>query len=107
MDGFFSAGGSHTLERVVNEVTKQVEDPQTGVSAWERARARRAVAGDPSAQREGDLWIAPLGSGSDVPPTAKDEVPFFNFSMIQNAVGRLEDASDELDRTRAAGFVAL
>jgi N-acetylated-alpha-linked acidic dipeptidase len=220
--GFFSAGGSHTLERVVNQVTKQVEDPQTGVSVWERARARRAVAGDPSAQRDGDLWIAALGSGSDytpflqhlgisslnigfggengggsyhsqfdsfdhysrfgdpgfqygialakvagrltlrfanadvlpmrmanyaetvdrylgeveeladdmrgeterhnqlvemdafrlqadptktyVPPTAKDEVPFFNFSLVQNAIGRLEDASTDLDLTLATGL---
>jgi len=220
--GFFSAGGSHTLERVVNQVTKQVEDPQTGVSVWERARARRAVAGDPSAQRDGDLWIAALGSGSDytpflqhlgisslnigfggengggsyhsqfdsfdhysrfgdpgfqygialakvagrltlrfanadvlpmrmanyaetvdrylgeveeladdmrgeterhnqlvemdafrlqadptktyVPPTAKDEVPFFNFSLVQNAIGSLEDASTDLDLTLATGL---
>ena len=66
--GFLSAGGSHTLERVVNQVAKEVEDPQTGVSVWERSRATRAVSGDPSAQREGDLWIAPLGSGSDYTP---------------------------------------
>ncbi len=66
--GFLSAGGSHTLERLVNEVAKEVVDPQTGVSVWERVRARRAVAGDPSAQREGDLRIAPLGSGSDYTP---------------------------------------
>jgi N-acetylated-alpha-linked acidic dipeptidase len=66
--GFLGAGGSHTLERVVNEVAKQVTDPQTGVSVWERVRAARAVGGDPSAERDGDLWISPLGSGSDYTP---------------------------------------
>ena len=66
--GFLSAGGSHTLERFVNEVAKEVTDPQTGVSVWERVKARRAVQGDPSAQGDGDLWIAPLESGSDYTP---------------------------------------
>ncbi len=66
--GFFNAGGSHTLERVVNEVAKAVQDPQTGASVWERARAMRAVNGDPSALRDGDLYISPLGSGSDYTP---------------------------------------
>jgi len=39
-----------------------------------------------------------------VPPTAKDEVPFFNFSLVQNAIGRLEDASTDLDLTLATGL---
>ena len=39
-----------------------------------------------------------------VPPTAKDDVPFFNFSPVQNAIGRLEDASTDLDRTLADGL---
>jgi|AP95_1055475.scaffolds.fasta_scaffold01218_3 N-acetylated-alpha-linked acidic dipeptidase len=220
--GFLNAGGSHTLERVMNEVAKQVEDPQTGVTVWERSRARRAIAGDPSALRDGDMWISPLGSGSDytpflqhlgiaslnigfggengggsyhsqfdsfdhytrfgdpgfdygialakvagrltlrfanadvlpmrmanysetvgryldevvdladdmrteterhnrlvasdafrlgadptqtyVPPSAKSEVPFFNFSPVQNAIGRLEDASASLDQMLATGL---
>ncbi|MGD8288576.1 MAG: transferrin receptor-like dimerization domain-containing protein [Gemmatimonadota bacterium] len=66
--GFLSAGGSHSLERVFNEVAREVEDPQTGVSVWERSRARRAVRGAPDAQGDGDLRISPLGSGSDYTP---------------------------------------
>ena len=222
--GFLSAGGSHTLERFVNEVAKEVTDPQTGVSVWERVKARRAVQGDPSAQGDGDLWIAPLGSGSDYtpflqhlgiaslnisfggengggsyhsqfdsfdhytrfgdpgfqygvalaqvggrltlrfanadvlpmraanyvetvdryldeireladdmrtetdrhnrlvemdafrlqadprqtyfPPAREDEVPFFNFAPVQNALGELETASEALDRTLAGGLAA-
>ena len=66
--GFLNMGGSHTLERLVNEVAHDVEDPQTGVSVWQRAQARRAVAGDAEATSRLDLRINALGSGSDYTP---------------------------------------
>ena len=66
--GFLRMGGSHTLERLVNEVAREIEDPQTGVSVWERARAQRAVSGDAEATTRPDLRISPLGSGSDYTP---------------------------------------
>ncbi len=66
--GFLGVGGSHTLERFVNEVARDVVDPQTGVSVAERARARRRAQGAREADESGDLTIAPLGSGSDYTP---------------------------------------
>lgn len=66
--GFLGAGGSHTLERLVNEVAASVTDPQTGVSVAERLRARRQVSGNKEADGNGDLRISPLGSGSDYSP---------------------------------------
>jgi N-acetylated-alpha-linked acidic dipeptidase len=66
--GFFGAGGSHSLERFINQVAKSVEDPQTGVSIWERRRAVNAVGGDSEALTRPDLRISPLGSGSDYTP---------------------------------------
>ena len=66
--GFLNMGGSHTLERLMNEVAHDVQDPQTGVSVWERAQARRAVSGDDEALARSDLRISPLGSGSDYTP---------------------------------------
>ena len=66
--GFLNVGGSHTLERMVNEVAHDVEDPQTGVSVWERTQARRAVSGNAEATSRPDLRISPLGSGSDYTP---------------------------------------
>jgi len=66
--GFLNIGGSHTLERLANEVAHDVEDPQTGVTVWERARARRAVSGDEEATSRTDLRINALGSGSDYTP---------------------------------------
>jgi len=66
--GFLRMGGSHTLERLVNEVAREIEDPQTGVTVWERAQAQRAVSGDAEATTRPDLRISPLGSGSDYTP---------------------------------------
>ena len=65
-------GGSHTLERFVNEVARDVKDPQTKVSVPERLRARRdrwAPAEDAKEVRDRrDLRIDALGSGSDYTP---------------------------------------
>ena len=36
--GFFSAGGSHSLETFVNQVARDVMDPQKGVPVAERAK---------------------------------------------------------------------
>lgn len=66
--GFLSMGGSHTLEKFMNEVAADVSDPQTGVSVAERARASRAVGGDTEATTRDDLRLSPLGSGSDYTP---------------------------------------
>jgi len=63
--GFLGAGGSHTLERFVNEVARDVTDPETGVSVAARARARLRVTGQKEAATAPDLPIEPLGSGSD------------------------------------------
>jgi len=61
--GFLGMGGSHTLEKFVNQVARDVPDPQTGVTVWERAQALRAVRGDDEALSRADLRIGPLGSG--------------------------------------------
>jgi N-acetylated-alpha-linked acidic dipeptidase len=70
--GFLGVGGSHTLEKFVNEVARSVPDPQTKMTVSERARARDAVNGSPSDRKEAlerqDLRIDALGSGSDYTP---------------------------------------
>lgn len=70
--GFLGMGGSHTLEKFINEVGRDVPDPQTKLSVWQRARANQIVNGSPTARNEAmnrpDLRIAPLGSGSDYTP---------------------------------------
>jgi N-acetylated-alpha-linked acidic dipeptidase len=70
--GFLGAGGSHTLEALVNEVARDVPDPETNVSVWERKHASLLL-GAPAPQRtelrtRRDWRLSALGSGSDYTP---------------------------------------
>jgi N-acetylated-alpha-linked acidic dipeptidase len=70
--GFLFAGGSHTLEKFVNEISREVIDPQTRVTIDERLKSRRIVDAREEERAEirsrADLRVAPLGSGSDFTP---------------------------------------
>ena len=70
--GFLGIGGSHTLEKFINEVAKDVPDPQVKMSVWERLRAAQIVDGSANSRKEvmsrSDLRIYALGSGSDYTP---------------------------------------
>lgn len=70
--GFLGIGGSHTLEKFINEVGRDIPDPQVKMSVWERARAQAIVEGSPAqrsdAMSRDDLRIYALGSGSDYTP---------------------------------------
>jgi N-acetylated-alpha-linked acidic dipeptidase len=70
--GYLGAGGSHSLERLVNEVSREVEDPETKLSVWARSQAALIRDGSAVNKREAreraDLRIAALGSGSDFTP---------------------------------------
>ena len=74
--GFLHAGGSPSLQRLLNEAARDTADPETGASLRERLRARLQTAAldeaNPRAERlakvaaaGGDLPIEALGSGSD------------------------------------------
>lgn len=70
--GFLGAAGSHSLERLVNQVARVVDDPETRTTVWKRAQAARIRYGSPVQRREArerpDLRIDALGSGSDFTP---------------------------------------
>ncbi len=70
--GFLYAGGSHSLEQLVNDVAASVPDPQTDLSIGERLRNLILINGKPDDQKEAEarrnLRISPLGSGSDYSP---------------------------------------
>jgi N-acetylated-alpha-linked acidic dipeptidase len=70
--GWLSAGGSHGLQRLVNEVGRDVLDPRTGKPIVEEARRRSvmavAEADRPSVEADAALRLDPLGSGSDFTP---------------------------------------
>jgi N-acetylated-alpha-linked acidic dipeptidase len=67
--GFLEVGGSHTLEKLMNEVARDVTDPEKKISVGERLRARHVLDGDADERRQwrerADFPIAALGSGSD------------------------------------------
>ncbi|HEX4769798.1 MAG TPA: transferrin receptor-like dimerization domain-containing protein [Bryobacteraceae bacterium] len=74
--GFFGAGGSHSLEELVNDAARDVTDPETNASIWKREQAmlalqvgRRAGAkhnSDPAdVLRRTTLPLEAIGSGSD------------------------------------------
>ena len=71
--GYIYASGSHTLEKLVNEMEKQVPDPEKKMSIWKRAQMRRiAQATKPEERQElrdrAELRIGALGDGSDYAP---------------------------------------
>ncbi|MCW5978440.1 MAG: M28 family peptidase [Bryobacteraceae bacterium] len=66
--GFLSAGGSHTLEKFINDVARDIIDPETKLTVWKRAQLAR-IARSPGERQElrsrPDFRIGALGSGSD------------------------------------------
>ena len=66
--GFLGAGGSHTLELLVNQVARDVMDPQKHISVRERSLARQIVSAPLSEVYVERLRLKALGSGSDYTP---------------------------------------
>ncbi|MGN6186025.1 MAG: M28 family metallopeptidase [Thermoanaerobaculia bacterium] len=71
--GFLDAGGSHTLERFVTEVARDVVDPERNVSVLERARAKALFDAETDKERKeirahNGFRLYALGSGSDYTP---------------------------------------
>ena len=67
--GFLQMGGSHSLEKFMNGVAKDIQDPEKDYPAWQRLRLSRianANAEDRVKIRDrADLRLGALGSGSD------------------------------------------
>ncbi len=66
--GFLQVSGSHTLEKFMNDVARDIEDPETKLSLWKRLQLKRIHdrAGErPELRTRADLRIDALGSGSD------------------------------------------
>jgi N-acetylated-alpha-linked acidic dipeptidase len=68
--GYLGVEGSHTLERLVNDVARDVVDPEAKVSVWKRLQAKRLVDAASAEERRAlreraDLRLGALGSGSD------------------------------------------
>ena len=68
--GYLEIEGSHTLEKFSNDVSRDITDPETKLSAWKRNQLHEIAGAKSSEQRQeirqrADLRIPALGSGSD------------------------------------------
>src|SRR6266851_1596606 len=68
--GYLSVQGSHTLEKFMNGVARDIQDPQKQITVWKRSHLKQiADATKPEDRQEirqrPDLRIGALGSGSD------------------------------------------
>src|SRR6267143_1347596 len=76
--GILNMGGSHSLEQFINGVARDIEDPETKTTVWQRAQLNKIAeaksAEDPEKLRKelrkelrqrADLRIEALGSGTD------------------------------------------
>jgi N-acetylated-alpha-linked acidic dipeptidase len=68
--GLLAMGGSHSLEQFINGVARDIEDPETKLTVWQRAQlskiAEAKTADDRKELRQrADLRIGALGSGTD------------------------------------------
>jgi N-acetylated-alpha-linked acidic dipeptidase len=78
--GFLEMEGSHTLEHFINDVARDVPDPETKMSVWKRSQLHE-IAGAASADERRelrdrhDMRLDMLGGGSD-------HAAFINFAGI-------------------------
>ena len=68
--GFLGVSGSHSFEKFINTVARDIEDPETKLSAWKRSQLQRIARAASAEERQElrsreDLKIWALGSGSD------------------------------------------
>ncbi|MEX1140141.1 MAG: transferrin receptor-like dimerization domain-containing protein [Bacteroidota bacterium] len=68
--GYLGMAGSHTLEKFINSVAKDIQDPEKNISVWKRSQLRRIASANSAEDRaevrsRADLRIGALGSGSD------------------------------------------
>jgi N-acetylated-alpha-linked acidic dipeptidase len=86
--GYLGVEGSHALEPFMNEVARDVTDPETHLSVAERMHARELVNAAGSGRLKKDLvqkkpfTIGALGSGSDYSPFLQHlGIPCFNLGF--------------------------
>jgi N-acetylated-alpha-linked acidic dipeptidase len=70
--GYLDMAGSHSLQRLLNEVARDVTDPVKGTSVAERLRGRALLGSDEDDRRRAfareEIRLEALGSGSDYTP---------------------------------------
>jgi N-acetylated-alpha-linked acidic dipeptidase len=113
--GFLGVEGSHALEQMVYEVSKDVTDPQTGVTVYERKRAAElAEASSTKAKQEilneKEYHIEAMGSGSDYSSFLQHlGLPALNIGFGGEDAGgeyhSIYDSYDHYSKFKDPGFV--
>ncbi|MCW3462133.1 transferrin receptor-like dimerization domain-containing protein [Chitinophaga nivalis] len=112
--GFLGASGSHALETLVNEVGRDIIDPQTGVSVIARKQAVEALsAATPKLKKEKlakqGIAIGAMGSGSDYSAFLQHlGIPSLNYGYGGEDAGgeyhSIYDSYDDFVRFKDPGF---
>lgn len=68
--GYLFAQGSHTLEKFLNDITREIQDPEKNISVWKRGQLKQIADAKSDEERQeirkrADVRIGALGSGSD------------------------------------------
>jgi N-acetylated-alpha-linked acidic dipeptidase len=68
--GFFRAGGTHDLQHLINDVTRDIQDPEKHIPVQQRARLQQIARAKNAEERteirkSSDVRISALGDGSD------------------------------------------
>lgn len=84
--GFLNAGGSHALTQLVSSIAKDVKDPRTQATIFDRKRANEVLKAASSQQRvllgKTDFSLGALGTGSDYSAFLQHlGIPSLNFSF--------------------------
>lgn len=112
--GFLNASGSHALETLVNEVARDIKDPQTSISILARKQAAEAVkAATPKLKKEKlskqGFAIGAMGSGSDYSSFLQHlGVPALDYGFGGEDAGgeyhSIYDSYDDYTRFKDPGF---
>ena len=91
--GFFDAGGSHDLERLINDIARAIPDPEKDMSIWQRTRLNdiskaKSQEDKDKIRKRADLRIGTLGDGSDYTPF----LDFVGVSALDISFGGEADA---------------
>ena len=63
--GYLNVEGSHTLEKFINGVARDIDDPETKLTVWKRLQLHEISNQGGEPRNRPDLRIGALGSGSD------------------------------------------
>ena len=78
--GYLGMEGSHTLEHFMNDVARDIQDPETKLTTWKRAQLKEIADANSAEERRElrerhDMRMDMLGGGSD-------HAPFINFAGV-------------------------